>query len=149
MRYSKIQDGSHQDNHSDANVSIIESPARSSAHRNSAARNKFANDSPAHSSGQDVVRIQEKVFERPQSQILMNSESKLEAGRISSAMTTSALSVRIDNSTIAAEIGAEERASRNCCYRFFFEIVMSVTFNFLIYCFIIANTITLAMYRYD
>ena len=25
----------------------------------------------------------------------------------------------------------------------------SVTFNFLIYCFIVANTVTLALYRYD
>ena len=28
-------------------------------------------------------------------------------------------------------------------------MVISVTFNFLIYCFILANTVTLAMYRYD
>ena len=47
------------------------------------------------------------------------------------------------------EFNAEERASKNCCYRFFYEIVISVTFNFLIYCFILANTITLALYRYD
>lgn len=79
----------------------------------------------------------------------MNPDSKLEAGRMSSALTTSVLSVPVDNSQISAEIGAEERATRNCCYEFFYEIVMSVTFNFLIYCFIIANTITLALYRYD
>jgi len=43
----------------------------------------------------------------------------------------------------------EQRAQRNFVYQFFFQIVMSVTFNFLIYCFILANTITLALYRYD
>lgn len=47
------------------------------------------------------------------------------------------------------ELEIEERAKKNRVYGFFFEIVMSVTFNFLIYCFIIGNTITLAMYRYD
>ena len=47
------------------------------------------------------------------------------------------------------EFNAEERAERNRCYRFFYYVVISVTFNFLIYCFILANTITLAMYRFD
>ncbi len=88
-------------------------------------------------------------MERPQSQIFLNSDSKLEAGRISSAMVASVLSVPTSDGQIESEIDVEERANRNCCYRFFFEVVMSVTFNFLIYCFIIANTITLAMYRYD
>ena len=47
------------------------------------------------------------------------------------------------------EHNAEERSHRNCCYRFFYLIVISVTFNSFIYAFIVANTITLAMYRYD
>ena len=44
---------------------------------------------------------------------------------------------------------AEQRSKKNCCYQVFYEVVISVTFNFLIYCFILANTVTLAMYRYD
>lgn len=48
-----------------------------------------------------------------------------------------------------AEINAEDRAKRNCFYGFFYKLVISVTFNFLIYLFILANTITLALYRYD
>lgn len=48
-----------------------------------------------------------------------------------------------------AEIHAEHRAKRNCVYGFFYEVVTSVTFNFLIYLFILGNTITLSLYRYD
>ena len=44
---------------------------------------------------------------------------------------------------------AEQRSKKHCCYQVFYEVVISVTFNFLIYCFILANTVTLAMYRYD
>ena len=44
---------------------------------------------------------------------------------------------------------AETRSRKNCFLRVFYLIVTSVTFNFLIYCFILANTITLALYRYD
>ena len=47
------------------------------------------------------------------------------------------------------ERNMEERAKRNKVYGFCYGFVMSVTFNFLIYCFILANTITLALYRYD
>ena len=47
------------------------------------------------------------------------------------------------------EFNAAERARRSCCYSFFYEIVISVTFNFCIYCFIMGNTITLASYRFD
>ena len=43
----------------------------------------------------------------------------------------------------------EQRAELNKVYKFFFEVVTSVSFNFLIYCFILVNTITLAMHRYD
>ena len=50
---------------------------------------------------------------------------------------------------VEAEIHAEDRAKRNCLFGLFYGIVTSVTFNFLIYCFILANTITLALYRYD
>ena len=48
-----------------------------------------------------------------------------------------------------AGIHCESRAKRNGCYNFFYKIVISVTFNFMIYCFILANTITLALYRFD
>ena len=34
-------------------------------------------------------------------------------------------------------------------YGFFYALVTSVTFNFLIYCIILANTITLALFRFD
>lgn len=44
---------------------------------------------------------------------------------------------------------ADNRAERNKCFGFFYQMVSSVTFNFLIYCFIMGNTITLAMYRFD
>jgi len=54
----------------------------------------------------------------------------------------------IDESDLA-EGYCEMRARRNSCYKVFYEIVISVTFNFLIYCFILANTITLALFRYD
>ena len=47
------------------------------------------------------------------------------------------------------EVAVVMRAQQNKCYEFFFELVMSVTFNFLIYCFILANTVTLALYRFD
>ena len=43
----------------------------------------------------------------------------------------------------------ETRAEKNAVYGFFYALVTSVTFNFLIYCFILANTITLALYRFD
>ena len=42
-----------------------------------------------------------------------------------------------------------ERADKNILFGFFYNIVISVTFNFMIYCLILANTITLALYRYD
>ena len=48
-----------------------------------------------------------------------------------------------------AEIDAENRAKTNRLYALFYQIVTSVTFNFLIYCTIFVNTVTLAMYRYD
>ena len=47
------------------------------------------------------------------------------------------------------ELEIEERAKNNRVYRFFFEVAMSVTFNFLIHLFIIGNTITLSLYRFD
>lgn len=43
----------------------------------------------------------------------------------------------------------KERAAKNKCFSFFYELVISVTFNFVVYCLIIFNTITLALYRYD
>ena len=43
----------------------------------------------------------------------------------------------------------ESRAKKNCCYNFFYQIVISVTFSFVIYCLILANTITLALFKYD
>ena len=43
----------------------------------------------------------------------------------------------------------KKRAEKNCCFSFFYQVVISVTFNFLIYCLILANTITLAMYRFN
>ena len=55
-----------------------------------------------------------------------------------------------DNNTLdQVEFSAEERSRRNCCYRVFYLIVISVSFNFIIYCFIVANTITLALFRFD
>ena len=50
---------------------------------------------------------------------------------------------------IADNLVAQKRSNRNKCFKFFYELVISVTFNFLIYCFILANTITLALHRYD
>ena len=47
------------------------------------------------------------------------------------------------------ELEIEERAQGNRVYGFFYGVVMSVSFNFLIYCFILGNTVTLALYRYD
>jgi len=44
---------------------------------------------------------------------------------------------------------AEARAAKNKFLSLFYSVVTSVTFNFLIYCFILANTITLALYRFD
>ena len=41
------------------------------------------------------------------------------------------------------------RSERKKVYKFFFELVTGVWFNFAIYCIILANTITLALYRYD
>ena len=48
-----------------------------------------------------------------------------------------------------AKIHVEDRSDRNRIYKFFFDIVTSVSFNFLIYCFILTNTITLALFRFD
>ena len=50
---------------------------------------------------------------------------------------------------MSAMLDAESRALKNKIYFFFYEIVVSVSFNFLIYCFIVANTVTLALYRSD
>ena len=47
------------------------------------------------------------------------------------------------------EQDARSRSRRNGCYRCTFKIVTSVAFNFIIFLLIIANTITLACYRYD
>ena len=58
-------------------------------------------------------------------------------------------SMSAEDDMMMAEIHVEDRAKRNCVYSFFFAVVTSVTFNFLIYCFILANTITLALYRFD
>ncbi len=41
------------------------------------------------------------------------------------------------------------RAKKNRIYGLFYDIVISVTFNFLIYFLILGNTITLALYRFD
>ena len=57
------------------------------------------------------------------------------------------MAVKAQQSIYRMEI--TDRADKNKCYGFFYNIVTSVTFNFLIYCLILANTITLALYRYD
>ena len=44
---------------------------------------------------------------------------------------------------------AEARAQRNCFYGFCYRVVASVWFNFCVYLLIFANTLTLALYRYD
>ena len=43
---------------------------------------------------------------------------------------------------------AEDRAKKNCIYNFFFEIIISVSFNFLIYLVIIGSVISLAMFSF-
>ena len=43
----------------------------------------------------------------------------------------------------------EEKAKKNKIINFFHELVTSAHFNFFIYCLIMCNTITLALYRYD
>ena len=47
------------------------------------------------------------------------------------------------------KMNSEERAKKNRVYMFFYSIVTSVTFNFLIYCIIVSNTIALSLYRFD
>lgn len=43
----------------------------------------------------------------------------------------------------------EEKAKNNKIINFFHDVVTSAHFNFFIYCLILGNTITLALYRYD
>ena len=43
---------------------------------------------------------------------------------------------------------AEDRAKKNCIYNFFFEIIISVSFNFLVYLVIISSVISLAMFSF-
>ena len=43
---------------------------------------------------------------------------------------------------------AEDRAKKNCIYNFFFEIIISVSFNFLVYLVIIGSVISLAMFSF-
>ena len=47
------------------------------------------------------------------------------------------------------EKDARKRSGYCICYRFFYIISTSVWFNFFIFCLIIANAITLAIYTYD
>ena len=47
------------------------------------------------------------------------------------------------------ERAARRRSHENKCLRCLYILVTSVTFNFFIFCLILANTITLAIYTYD
>ena len=47
------------------------------------------------------------------------------------------------------EKDARIRSHSNKCYRGFYHVVTSVSFNFFIFVLIIGNTITLAIYTYD
>ena len=47
------------------------------------------------------------------------------------------------------EVDARKRSHRNCCYRQFYLMVTAVWFNFFIFCLIIGNTFTLAVFTYD
>ena len=85
------------------------------------------------------------MLEQKQSKLSQHDVSQNTGQRSSSA--TAERSIDFERSMM--EIDAEFRSHRNKVYRFFYKIIMSVTFNFLIYCFILANTITLAMYRFD
>ena len=44
---------------------------------------------------------------------------------------------------------ARERSFKNPCYRSTYLMVSSVSFNFTIFCLILANTVTLAFYTHD
>ena len=43
----------------------------------------------------------------------------------------------------------EDKAKKHKIINFFHDVVTSAHFNFFIYCLILGNTITLALYRYD
>lgn len=47
------------------------------------------------------------------------------------------------------EKDARERSRQNCVYRIFYILATSVTFNFIIFCLILLNAVTLAVYTYD
>ena len=47
------------------------------------------------------------------------------------------------------DIHEEERSHKNSVYRCMYLVVVSVSFNFFIFCLILANTITLAVYTFD
>ena len=46
-------------------------------------------------------------------------------------------------------IEIEEKVKKHKIINFFHDVVTSAHFNFFIYCLILGNTITLALYRYD
>ena len=47
------------------------------------------------------------------------------------------------------EVAARRRARAGGCLRCMYLFVTSVTFNFTVFLLILANTLTLALYRYD
>lgn len=47
------------------------------------------------------------------------------------------------------ERNSRKRAKKRGCVQMFYKLVQSVGFNFFIFLLIIANTMTLALYRYD
>ena len=47
------------------------------------------------------------------------------------------------------ELDEEQRSYKNSVYRCMYLVVVSVSFNFFIFCLILANTLTLALYTYD
>ena len=55
----------------------------------------------------------------------------------------------VEGSEEEYERDSRHRAKTNCCYRGFYRLVTSVCFNFFIFILILANTMTLALYRYD
>ena len=53
------------------------------------------------------------------------------------------------DSETAYERESRKRAKKRSCVRMFYRLVSSIAFNFFIFLLIIANTTTLALYRYD
>ena len=101
---------------------------------------KLVNDNPDFS---NISAINEEL--EPEE---LDKNKKVQLDNIENLYDSTANSY-FGDSEAAYERDSRKRAKNISCLRMFYRLISSVAFNFFIFLLIIANTTTLALYRYD